>query len=94
MSKGVEETMKGKPWSVEEEMKLKVLVESKNSLEDIAAELDKTSDAVLKKCLRLGLKVVGSRSLKTTTFIPMPKDLLSVEETLRMLAGALEVSCR
>jgi hypothetical protein len=69
-------------------------VESKNSLEDIASELNKTPDAILKKCLHLGLEVVGSRSLKTTTSIPIPKDLLSVEEALRMLAGALEVSCR
>jgi hypothetical protein len=70
--------MKGRPWSVEEEMKLRTLVESKISLEDIASELNKTSDAILKKCLRLGLEVVGSRSLKTTTSFPMPKDLLSV----------------
>ena len=69
-------------------------MEAKNPLVDIAIEVNKASDAVLKKCLHLGLEVVGSRSLKTTTFIPMPKDLLSVEETLRMLAGALEVSCR
>jgi hypothetical protein len=71
-------------------------VEAQNSLEDIASELNKTSDAVLKKCLRLELEVVGCRSLKTTTSIPMPmpKNLLSVEEALRMLAGALEVSCR
>ena len=69
-------------------------MESKNSLEDIASKPNKTPDAILKKCLRLGLEVVGSMSLKNTTSIPMPKDLLSVEEALRMLAGALEVSCR
>ena len=61
---------------------------------DIASELNKNSDAVLKKCLRIGIEVVGCKGHKTTTSIPMPKDLLSVEETLRMLAGALEVSCR
>ena len=69
-------------------------MESQNSLEDIASELIKTSDAVLKKCLRLELEVVGCRSLKTTTSIPMPKDLLSVEKALRMLAGLLEIPCR
>ena len=48
----------------------------------------------MKKCDRLGIEVVGSRRLKTTTSIPMPKDLLSVEETLQILAGALEESCK
>ena len=48
----------------------------------------------MKKCDRLGIEVVGSRRLKTTTSIPMPKDLLSLEETLQILAGALTESCK
>jgi hypothetical protein len=94
MSKGGEETMKGKPWTVEEEKQLKALAEAQNPVEAIAIRLKKTPDAIMKKCNRLGIEVVGSRRLKTTTSISMPKDLLSVEETLQILAGALTESCK
>jgi hypothetical protein len=55
--------------------------------------MKKTYAAVLKKCERLGLEVDDTKRLRTSTSIPMPKDLPSIEEALKRLAGALEVAC-
>lgn len=58
----------------------------------LSSDLVKT---VEKKCDRLGLEVVGVvATIKTTTSIPIPKELPSVEEALGMLAGALRASCK
>jgi hypothetical protein len=84
---------KGKPWSIDEEKQLKALVDSKVPIDVIAAQMKKTYAAVLKKCERLGLEVDDTKSLKTSTSIPMPKDLPSIEEALKRLAGALQVAC-
>lgn len=82
--------MKGKPWTSKEEAKLKQLVDSGDSLEVIAAKLDKSRGAVREKAKRSGLEVVvGKRRQRTTTSLALPKELPSVEETLKILAGAL-----
>ena len=39
---------------------------------------------------RLGLEVVDLEGLRTTTSLKIPKELPTVEETLKMLAGALQ----
>jgi hypothetical protein len=80
---------KGKPWTKEEVEKLRKLLKADQPLEVVAAELKRTSDAVKKKCKRLGLEVVGAKGYRTTT-LKLPKELPSVEEALKILAGALE----
>ena len=78
----------------DEEKQLKALVDSKVPIDVIAAQMKKTYAAVLKKCERLGLEVDDTkRPFQTSTSIPMPKDLPSIEEALRKLAGALQVAC-
>ena len=86
--------MKGKPWTVEEEKQLKALVDAKASIDVIAAKLGRRPDAVMIKCKRLKLEVVVAKGYTTTTSIAMPKELPSVEETLKMLAGALKAACK
>jgi hypothetical protein len=86
--------VKGKPWPFEKEKELRHLVEDRLPLGVIAAKLGATPDAVLKKCNRLGLEVVGGKGLRTTTSISLPKELPSVEETLMKLAGALDAACK
>ena len=77
-----------------EEKQLKALVDSKVPIDVIAAQMKKTYAAVLKKCERLGLEVDDTkRPFQTSTSIPMPKDLPSIEEALKKLAGALQVAC-
>ena len=85
--------VKGKPWLVDKEQKLRELVASGVDVDKIAAALGKSRDAILKKADRLGLEVVGAKGY-TTTIIPMPKDLPSVEEAVRMLAGAPKAACK
>ena len=85
---------KGKPWTKEQERKLKELITEGKSLKEIAAALEKSKGAVKKKMDRLGLEVVVNDkkfSGTTTTFdLPIPEDLPSIEMQLRVLAGAIE----
>ena len=85
--------VKGKPWSVEEEKQLRELVEAKAPLTVIMAKLHKSVDSVQKKCARLGLEVDGdakkNRAPSSSFGLKLPAELPSVEEALKMLAGAL-----
>ena len=89
--------MKGKPWTVEEEKRLRLLVEAGNSVVLIAHELKKTVGAIRRKIERLGLEVVvqkptGSRT--TTSNSVLPEELISAEDALKMLVGALKAACQ
>jgi predicted GTPase len=55
----------------------------------IAARTGKTSQAVMKKLERLGLKVVDCKKPTSTTTSEMilPKELSTVEEALKIQAG-------
>jgi hypothetical protein len=86
--------VKGKPWTVAEEKQLKELVEAELPINVIAAKLGRQPDAIMIKCRRLKLEVVVARGYTTTTSIKMPKELPSVEEALKMLAGALRAACK
>ena len=86
--------MKGKPWSVEDEKKLKDWVTSGVSVDALVFSFDGqyTKDAIYKKIERLGLEVVDEekKNLSTTTSkLELPAELPSVEETLKMLSAAL-----
>jgi len=85
---------KGKPWTVEEENKLRELVSAEEPLGIIAAKLGKSEQAIVKKIERLGLKVVvqAARKQTTTSEFAVPMELPSVEEALKMLAGALKMA--
>ena len=81
---------KGKQWPPQQEAELKKLVESNTNIETIAATLGKTPGAIIVKCNRLGLKLQTKGYIDKS--LVLPKDLLSVEETLKMLTGALKTS--
>jgi len=87
---------KGKPWTKEEENKLKQFVASGLGLNSIAAMLGKTPSAVYLKCRRLGirLKEEDVKGYTTSSSIPLPKELPSVEEALKILAGALTAASK
>jgi hypothetical protein len=89
--------VKGRPWTVEVEKKLRRLVEAGVSVREISGEFKKSMGAVKRKIERLRLEVVvpDPAGLRTTTSeeITLPKVLFSVEEALAMLAGALKRSC-
>jgi hypothetical protein len=86
---------KGKPWTKEEENKLKSLAKSGSCYEDMARELKKSKGAIKAKLQRMDLEVVVMTDKKsavtTTSFdLPVPDDLPSVEMQLRVLAGAIK----
>ena len=88
---------KGRPWTVEEEKQLRQLLKAGKSVRAIAKILGKTRDCVRMKIARLELEVVvqeSAESRTTTSSLILPEELPSVEESLRILAGALEASCK
>ncbi len=55
--------------------------------------MGKSPEAVRKKIDRLGLEVVDhKKNSRTTTSLKIPKELPTVEETLKMLAGASQAA--
>jgi maleate cis-trans isomerase len=81
---------KGKPWTADQEATLKALVEANTSIDAIAAKLNKKPDTIYVKCTRMGLT---QKPQTTPSNIPLPKELPSVEETLKKVAQALETAC-
>jgi hypothetical protein len=84
--------MTGKVWTTQEEVELKTLVDAKLNVCEIAAKLGKTPKAVMTKCDRLGLQLQTDGYLDSA--VPIPRGLPSIEETMKMLAGALKASVK
>jgi DNA repair exonuclease SbcCD ATPase subunit len=84
--------MQGKIWTPQEENELKTLVAEDKNVDEIAAKLNKTPKAVITKCQRLGLALQSEGYVNTS--ISIPRELPSVEEALKMLAGALKASVK
>jgi hypothetical protein len=82
----------GNVWTAQEEVELKALVDTNSNVDEIAAKLKKTPKAVITKCQRLGLRLQTEGYVNTS--IPIPSELPSIEETLKMLAGALKASVK
>jgi hypothetical protein len=77
--------VKGKPWTIEEEKQLKQMLQAGKSVRAIAKALGKSRDCIRMKIARL--EVVVQPSARTTTTLPV--ELPSVEEALKLLAGAM-----
>ncbi len=88
--------MKGKPWTPEEEERLRQLLKANRSARAIARIMGKSRECVSMKIARLGLEVVTEQknpSVTTTSHLAtlqLPSELPSVEEQLKVLAAALE----
>ncbi len=85
-------TTKGKKWTAQEENELKTLVEANARVDEIAAKLQKSPGAIFLKCKRLGLKLQTKGYVDSA--VPLPRELLSEEEALKMLAGALKAAVK
>lgn len=88
--------MKGKLWTIEEEQKLRELIQAGDNANVIAAKLNKTDGAIYEKARRLGLRVIMTQSRRKTmtSEIQLPAELPSVEEALKILAGALQTAAK
>ena len=83
---------KGKHWTTQEEAELKTLIEANATYDEIAEKFQKTPGAIFLKCRRLGLKIQSKGYINTG--ISIPRELPSVEEALKMLAGALKTAVK
>ena len=81
---------KGKQWSTQEEAELKSLIEANARINEISTKLQKTPGAIFLKCKRLGIELKAKGYANTS--IPIPRELPSVEETAKILAGALKLA--
>jgi hypothetical protein len=79
-------------WTIQEETELKALVEGNANVEEIAGKLQKTPGAVIVKAQRLGLQLQVKGYVDTS--ILLPRELPSVEEATKILAGALRASVK
>lgn len=79
-------------WTIQEEAELKALIEKNASLEEISVNLKKSPKAVITKSQRLGLPLQSKGYIDTS--IHLPRQLPSIEETTKILAGALKASIR
>ncbi len=77
---------------MQEEAELKVLIEANVNVAEIAAKLQKTPGAVIIKSQRLGLQLQVKGYVDTS--IPLPRELPSIEEATKILAGALRASVK
>ena len=76
--------------SVEEENRLKQMLQADKSVRVIAKAMGKTRDCIRKKIARLGLEVVVPvrRKKRTTTSLVLPAELPSVEDALKLFAAS------
>lgn len=82
---------KGTPWSKVEVDRLLSLRGEGKTVSEIAARMGKSDQAVTKKLQRLGFKVVQRQnSNDTTTSVIVPRELISVEDALKVSLSAME----
>ena len=88
---------RGKAWTVDEELKLKALLQEGLPVPIIASKLSRTEVAVVLKVSRLGLKddkrgkklLSSSSSSSSSGELELPAELPTVEEAGKILGGAL-----
>jgi hypothetical protein len=85
---------RGIPWTTQQETELKTLLEKQTPIDVIALKLAKKPAAVAVKIKRLGLNPTNPEGNHFTDQITLPNDLPSIENTLKMLAGALKAAIK
>ena len=88
---------RGKPWDINEERQLRLLVEEGKTVDTICKVMIKTRDAVIQKMFDLKLKNVkekrisisGKKTIFSSSQLAIPDELPTIEETLKILAAAL-----
>jgi len=87
----VAESLKGKPWTFEQEKQLREMLQAGKSIRVIAKVLGKTQNAIRQKMIKLEL--VEEKKLNCTFFsstLVLPKELPSVEIVLKTTAAAMK----
>jgi len=88
--------LKGKEWTVDEERQLRKYFEDGRALLEISTLLEKSPEAVRAKLKRLVIGVDKHASTEiwlSTSNVILPEELISLEDTLKMLVASLKMSC-
>lgn len=91
---------KGRPWDINEERRLRDLVEEGKCIAEISQIMVKTREAIRQKMLDLGLKIWKEEEERVnfqkrsfcSSKLELPSDLPTIEKTMQILAAALEKS--
>ena len=87
--------MPGKYWKPEEEQLLRELWESGvHDFKVLAEKINRPEGGIQEKLRRMRLLVVVQNPQSHTTRLELPKELPSVEESLKILAGALKTAAK
>lgn len=81
--------MGNRQWRPEEEQELLRLFREGASIEALAEKYGRTQDAIKMKLKRLGVDIVAAK-IEITGPLELPKELPSLKEVLRVVAGAIE----
>lgn len=81
--------MGNRQWRAEEERELLELFRKGTSIEALAEKYGRTQDAIKMKLKRLGVDIVAAK-IEITGPLELPKELPSLKEVLRVVAGAIE----
>jgi hypothetical protein len=76
-------------WRAEEEQELLRLWREGTSVEALAEKYKRTPDAIKMKLKRLGVDIVAAK-IEITGPLEIPKELPSLKDVLRVVAGAIE----
>jgi len=84
---------KWRRWKKQDIQRLRQLAKEGEGWDAIASELGRSVEAVQQKARRLGVDVVvtstATHATTTSTKLAMPEELISVEEALKKLVGAM-----
>lgn len=80
-------------WTKEEVKELVQLVRARSSVEELAERFNRSPKAIRSKIKRVGLDLAASK-MKVTGSLEVPKKLPSLEDVLKIVAGALDKACQ
>lgn len=80
-------------WTNEEVKELVQLVRARSSVEELAERFNRSPKAIRSKIKRVGLDLAASK-MKVTGSLEVPKKLPSLEDVLKIVAGALDKACQ
>lgn len=80
-------------WTLEEEHELVKLFQRGASLEALAEKFQRSPRAIRLKLQRLGVNLAASK-LDVTADLPVPEELPSLEEVLKIVAAAIYKACQ
>ncbi|WNZ28472.1 MAG: hypothetical protein IAX21_07325 [Candidatus Bathyarchaeota archaeon] len=81
---------KGKPWTKDQEMQLRELLQAGKSIQVIAKTFGKTQNAIRQKMIKLELEEKKSNCSLFSSTLKLPEEIPSIETVLKTALAALK----